>query len=120
MIRYAVDYPAFEGKDLAPKGYLELNPNEEYCEQLVSTIEPSTSINEFFLDVYPNPVDHTLHITTDPKNFESNYQILNMEGRLQVSGIIINGENQVDVSSLLPGMYILQVDDSHYQKFIKF
>ncbi|MEM6698455.1 MAG: aryl-sulfate sulfotransferase, partial [Bacteroidota bacterium] len=52
MERYSTNHPAFEGRDLSPKGYWELNPNEGFCGvvNVKNTIEDQAGFM-----VYPNP-----------------------------------------------------------------
>jgi len=38
--KYPIDYSAFDDKDLTPKGFIELNPVEDWCQRLVSTNTP--------------------------------------------------------------------------------
>lgn len=68
------------------------------------------SIDEFSyaLDLlYPNPCSHTLRVDfSEPRHRP--YRILNIQGAEIGSGIM---RKEIDVSNLLPGMYLLQVQD---------
>ncbi|MEL7222934.1 MAG: aryl-sulfate sulfotransferase, partial [Bacteroidota bacterium] len=61
--RYPSDYLAFEGRDLSPQGYLELDANEDFC-MLVSSDEPALVKDR--LIIFPNPAKEmlNLHIET--------------------------------------------------------
>jgi hypothetical protein len=59
--------------------------------------------------VFPNPVKDVLRIrATDDKVYY--YQVYNMSGQLVLSGQFIN--MQTDVSSLIPGAYLVRINDS--------
>ena len=57
--RFPLDYSAFNGRDLSPKGWIELNPDSSFCELPVSVEDKSNSGNlpeRFQLyQNYPNP-----------------------------------------------------------------
>ena len=58
MERHAADFPGFEGRDLSAKGFIELEPNTSFCDEIldVEFIDRNT-----FIDVYPNPAhDHVV------------------------------------------------------------
>jgi len=100
--RYDVDYPAFQGKDLSPKGFIELNPSD-YC--------LSTSVNnpsKGFL-AYPNPTSDFIIIQslTDTKG-----KIIDVMGKTIKEVRITEGETQIDLSKMPKGIYFLILDDS--------
>lgn len=70
------------------------------------------------LIVYPNPARDVLHIEGSDLRLAA-YSIYDMQGRMQYFGT----ERQVDVQSLLPGVYLLVVitdeGESIYEKFYK-
>jgi hypothetical protein len=49
--RFPLSYPAFAGKDLSPKGYIELEPDTAFC-GILSIGQPSSARG---ISVYPNP-----------------------------------------------------------------
>ncbi|MCS3870531.1 hypothetical protein J3D55_003447 [Chryseobacterium ginsenosidimutans] len=68
--------------------------------------------------IYPNPVKTILYV----KNIsaKANYKIYSAEGRLLTTGIILN--NEINVSNLISGIYIIDIEDSKgsaMKKFIK-
>ncbi len=77
----------------------------------------SEEIDGFVL--YPNPVINTLSIRrTD--DFEATYSITNLIGQTLLSGKLTN--NQINVSSLSKGVYLLSISDEEetsVKKFIK-
>ena len=63
---------------------------------------------------YPNPVDNQLYIEiTNP----SNYQLINLQGQLQLQGNITNND-KIDVSTLPQGVYLLMLSDGN-QRMVK-
>jgi hypothetical protein len=66
--------------------------------------------------MYPNPVGDRLYITGS-----NNYslRIFNQEGQLLMT---VKNSSEIDVSSLSPGLYIIEIDSESVktrQKFIK-
>lgn len=70
------------------------------------------------LNIYPNPVEDFLvinNIFDRPQKIE----IYSITGRILKSINLDSANNEVDVSSLNPGVYILKTDDFKTHKFIK-
>ncbi len=59
MKRIPADNAAFEGRDLSAKGYIETNPNVDFCDSLVSTMDHDYAYD---LKLYPNPASDQLTI----------------------------------------------------------
>lgn len=76
----------------------------------------TTSFNENKVKLYPNPVSDVLNITTS-SSFNS-YEIYDVIGKvvLKAKGI---QSNQIDVSKLEKGIYLIKFDDKFVNKFIK-
>ncbi|MCH7964743.1 MAG: T9SS type A sorting domain-containing protein [Bacteroidetes bacterium] len=85
--RIPTDYPAFEGKDLSPKGWIELNPDSNFCELILSVDEDGTGTDlvpkQFELSQnYPNPFNPLTHIAYAlPTDEFVNLTIYNVLGR---------------------------------------
>ena len=111
-LRYAPDFPAFEGRDLTPIGVLEQNPVEDNCELLLSIEEN----NVLSFSIFPNPADTTIAINSIATLVD--YTIYDLSGK-----IILQGNTQtIDLSGLNSGLYIIEISDqnaSSVQKFIK-
>jgi hypothetical protein len=70
----------------------------------VSSFESPNPMNKF--RVYPNPTSDVVYL--DLSNIrEVEYQIFSIEGRLVLTGKTL--KNEVDVSALRPGSYLLQI-----------
>ena len=84
-------------------------------------IECSTaSINEYSKDnfrVYPNPVSSELTIKMDLSE-EKKYRIYSTIGELVSSGKLNSNHNTIDLSSLSPNVYVLNIN-SHSVKLVK-
>ena len=84
-------------------------------------IECSTaSINEYSKDnfrVYPNPVNSELTIEMDLSE-EKKYRIYSTIGELVSSGKLNSNHNTIDLSSLPPNVYVLNINN-HSVKLVK-
>ena len=76
------------------------------------------SVNQDDILIYPNPVKTVLNVKNISK--KANYKIYSASGQLVSSGLILN--NKIDVSRLINGLYVIDIDDvqgSVQKKFIK-
>ena len=109
MKRYPTWYPAFDGRDLTPDGYMELNPDTTYCDQLISSDEFIS--NKGATTLYPNPASNW--ITLERKNsVKEQVLIIDLAGRVVSSQTVEQTSERIDVSSLQPGQYILRTSES--------
>ncbi|TNF48705.1 MAG: T9SS type A sorting domain-containing protein [Bacteroidetes bacterium] len=69
--------------------------------------------NHFTL--YPNPAHNELSIISDSENV---YSIHSLSGQLIVSGLLIEGINQISVDNFSPGIYFVQVGLNGRRKLI--
>ena len=70
---------------------------------------------------YPNPVENTLYLGIDPGKVNAYADVLDLTGRPVFQGV---SGSSVDVSSLIPGMYVLRLRDVNgsifaHSRFIK-
>lgn len=84
----------------------------------ISKLPEVNSLNQTDIMIYPNPVKSVLNV----KNIsaKANYKIYTASGQLLKSGLILN--NKVDVSGLVNGMYVIDIEDvkgTAQKKFIK-
>jgi hypothetical protein len=105
--RYPLDYPAFIGKDLTPKGFIELNPDTAFC-------SPSTAVTTMpgtrnpLVTISPNPV-----VIGESINAENHYgsplelTLTNTTGQVLDSFVLETGENKVSLNNIQPGVYVL-------------
>ncbi|MBT2623147.1 fibronectin type III domain-containing protein [Chryseobacterium sp. ISL-6] len=78
----------------------------------------ANATNQTEILIFPNPVSSILNVKNISKR--ANYKIYSAAGQLITSGIILN--NKVDVSRLINGVYVIDIEDvqgSAQKKFIK-
>jgi hypothetical protein len=79
--------------------------------QAASPVASLTTIEEKeFVSVYPNPTSD--YFTIDSKNETVNFSIIDVSGKLIMSGSVQNGATQVPVHMLAEGTYIVRLVDS--------
>lgn len=110
--RYALDYPAFEDRELIPVDIIEnVNANSEACAQATSiqNVQSNNSIR-----LFPNLVNDQIQLdfqTLKAQNFQ--IEIINVEGIIvwSKSYRILAGSNQIpiDVNILAQGLYYLRL-----------
>ena len=96
-LRYPTDYAAFTGKDLSPKGTIELGADLSGCSIL--NTETSELLN---VNIYPNPVSNILNIkSTRDIDKVKIYSILGK--------VVMESKNttSLNLSNLKRGVYIL-------------
>ncbi len=66
--------------------------------------------------IYPNPVKDHLYIVSEKK---SSYTLFNVTGAIEQKGNIKPGKNTIDLSSVIPGIYMMEIMDNEGQRTIK-
>jgi hypothetical protein len=77
--------------------------------------------NNHFIVLFPNPATNQISINIEAKRVGSNYYIYDVQGRIILSGKLINENTIIDLNSLTKGSYILGLNanlDTTF-KFIK-
>lgn len=80
----------------------------EYQGLISATDYPN--LNELL--VFPNPTTHKIYISTDFQNY--NYQLISLTGNIVLQGKLQT--NEIDVSEIKSGIYILKLTDSKLSK----
>jgi hypothetical protein len=115
MTRLPVDFPAFEGRDLSPIGFIELAPNEDYCDRLV----PVANVTRYpyNLSIAPNPTSGWMTIEFDYAA-EVDFEVFDIMGRplRQFKGM--GARKFVDLGDLQAGIYFLQINGGETQRFV--
>ncbi|WP_051890370.1 GEVED domain-containing protein [Chryseobacterium vrystaatense] len=78
----------------------------------------ANSVNQTDIMIYPNPVSSVLYVKNISK--KAKYKIYNAAAQIIAQGILLN--NQINVSKLINGVYVLDIEDngkSVQKKFIK-
>jgi len=84
----------------------------------ISKLPAANAVNQDEILIYPNPVKSVLNVKNISK--KANYKIYSAAGQLISSGVILN--NKIDVSRLINGVYVIDIDDAQgtaQKKFIK-
>lgn len=115
MTRYPANHLAFVGRDLTAKGYIELNPDTEFCGTLsVNTTEKTLTD---FVKVYPNPATDWLTIDWQGNNIEELY-LYDYLGRLQLTIRPQNPKMNIDIQALSAGIYFLSTKERVIEKIL--
>jgi len=90
---------------------------EDYTVRISKNPVPNPT-NQTDIMIYPNPVSTILNV----KNISAraNYKLYNAAGQMISSGVILN--NKIDVSKLINGVYVIDIEDvkgTAQKKFIK-
>ena len=87
------------------------------------TLNPDAiSDGEYFnnsIRLFPNPASEKLNITTDFE-FSYDFRVINLTGQVVLKQEQLIGNQQIDVSHLPAGIYIVQITSNDKQKQIKF
>jgi hypothetical protein len=100
--RYPLDYSAFAGRDLTPQGYIETNPNEEFC-LMVDTEE--VLLPEVQWRIYPNPTRNFLHITITPDLLPQPMIVYNQQGQIMAKWLLQEITTELELKNWPAGMY---------------
>jgi len=76
---------------------------------------PQVVANE--VTIYPNPA--TEEINFDNITSQTSYELLNINGIIEQTGILKQGNNTIGIEALPPGVYILEMIDDEGNKTIK-
>ena len=108
--KYPIDHPAFIGKDLIPGSNIEYPPSDYPCLLFTDIVEHE---GEDKLDIemiyYSQAKELHIH-STDWHNKE--LSILDMFGKVVTHKQIRTYEDRIDLSFLMPGMYIVYIMDT--------
>lgn len=112
--RYPINFLAFDGKDLSPKGWIELEPDTTLCDMITSTIDP---MNENNFKVFPNPADDFLTVEWDGL-MHVEIQVFDMIGQQLKTYNGNGGRKFIDTSDWVNGVYLVSfiVDNSRYSR----
>ncbi len=120
---YAFSYKITEWRKDIDNNYQNVGGSQiDFLMDITNTI----GINELqsknsSLTIYPNPVSNTLYISSEQNEFKnSEIEITNTLGQTVLK---IEFKNEVDVSKLIKGIYILKISEPnkqfYYSKFVK-
>ena len=111
VTRYFSDFIGFQGINLVPGNPLEINFDISHCE-LFSSVEEIATGDAF--QIFPNPASDFLEIKTE-KEIKS-WKIFDLNGRMLIEKT--DSHNKIDVSNLKKGLYVLNINNHHFQKLV--
>lgn len=116
--KYASDYSAFLNKDLKPKGFLESNPDENFC--ILTNLNDIESLDDLNITLSPIPAFDRLFINTSIKVNErfGLYFIVNSFGAICQSTTEYIAQEGIDLSNFDEGIYYIFINNRMYP-FIK-
>lgn len=108
--KYSADYPAFEGKDLTPLGFVEDIPNSYDCELATTSVEEDLENEIFNLQI--SQTADKLIIAEQEYNFD--LLLYNVYGQIMYS-IKDDHIYQIDKSNLASGQYFILATNNKKQ-----
>ena len=105
--------------------YYRLEQHDFDGESEVSSVRSIDLTSSFSISVYPNPTDGQIAVEINSDNAEINGEIIvqTIEGRELMRYKATDGRNVLDLSSLSPAIYLLQVNivgqPPHIQRVVK-
>ena len=114
--RYAFNHPAFSGKNLSPKGFMELNPDTFFCELPVADINKLE--NSESIKVFPNPVNNLLDIEISKGLIEINSLVLySITGEIVMEAKNLKSKNYtLNLSDVKNGLYFISINKNKIVK----
>ena len=109
--KYALDYPAFEGRDLTPGDVLEFPPSNVNC-TLVDVVD------SYFDNTNVWSKNDKVMINTDIAS-ELDVSIYSVDGKLHRKDKVMS-ESTIDISSLLDGIYLVNIRELRSGNSISF
>jgi hypothetical protein len=107
MDRYPADFSGFEGRDLSPIGWIELNPDSQFCGNILPSFE---AVRDVAVTLSPNPARDRVTISWKA-GIWADLSVYDLFGR-PVYGPekLTGGQTYLDVSAWQPGTYFVRVD----------
>lgn len=113
--RYPADFAAFEGKDLSSKGWIELNPDSAFCDQLLPTSE---LLSDYHLKIFPNPANQMVTIEWAGGVY-IDMEVFDWLGRKVESNMrLTGGRKYLDTSNWQPGLYFININHEQTGKLV--
>lgn len=98
------DDQRIQGRELAPIGYIELEPNESFC-VLTTAVDGNTDNHPAGLSLEATLATDVLFVHAEST---MEYLILDPSGRVVASGILSKGRNELPLDRLTTGAYVLR------------
>jgi len=91
---------------------------ELFMRYRTGTLDMDETNSEFL--VFPNPATNKIYLTENFRNKNFSFSIIDLQGKIVLSG---QNENEIDVSDLMPGVYVFRIrlsSEIYSDKIIKF
>ena len=82
-------------------------------------VSATDDFTEVAFDVWPNPAIDRIHVQYETKNAPMDISIYDLNGQLILEAGSIVAENEMDISMLIPGMYIVEVSNGKERGYKK-
>ena len=116
--RYTASHPALLGKDLSPKGYIELSPDTTFCSTFTSISEQDQE-NSGAFTIYPNPANEEIFVEATSNQFIDRIELFDVRGkRILESKESMTEKISVSLSQIKSGLYFLKINDKSFHKII--
>ena len=113
--RYPIDFQGFEGKNLSAKGWIENDPDTNFCDTILPVFN---EYDEYQLSVYPNPA--TDQLTIEWKGgIWVDIDVIDIMGRQVITPMrLTGGRKYLDTSHLNNGLYFVRVNGKESGKVL--
>ncbi len=113
--RYPTDYEAFNNKDLSPKGWIELNPDSNFCDQILPAFE---NMKQHYLTLSPNPANDIVTLKWQGGVWVD-IEIYDLLGRPVIEPMRLTGGRKfLNTSTWQPGLYFIRINQRETVKLI--
>ena len=117
MTRYADNYPAFNGVDLSPKSFLELNPDTAFCDLPTSVSEVTVDESEMF-SIFPNPASSSVTIRNNTGEGIESLKVFDSVGRQVFSHVGTNSSLTIPINEWERGIYLIMINNRQVQRLV--
>ncbi|MEO1259541.1 MAG: aryl-sulfate sulfotransferase [Bacteroidota bacterium] len=115
MDRYPVDFIGFENRDLSPKGWIELNPDTNFCDTILPVF---TQNGNYQIAIYPNPADGMVTIEWHGGIWVE-VDVVDLMGRQVITPMrLTGGRKYLDTSHLNNGLYFVRINGNESSKLL--
>ena len=107
-------WPAFDDKDLTETFFIELEPNETFCDEL---LDVEILEDEYSLNIYPNPANDYIVLEWDAGMYTT-LDIYNSVGQKIELMTKTGGKVYLDITTWQPGMYYVMLEGKKVAKLV--
>jgi hypothetical protein len=69
-------------------------------------------VDETQLNIYPTPAVQIVQVEIQSNNQILPFKVLDLTGRIVQQGVFSSGSNQLNVENLIPGVFVLEINDN--------